>query len=46
VSVQVPKTAAHDGEPFCPRSLGRGRRSLRAVMLVEVAIFITGVFTL
>ncbi len=22
VNVQVPKTAGHDGEPFCPQSLG------------------------
>jgi transposase-like protein len=33
VIVDVPKTAGHDGEPFYPRSLERGRRSVRAVML-------------
>ena len=33
VNVQVPKTAGHDGEPFYPQSLERGRRSVRAVML-------------
>ena len=26
VTVQVPKTAGHDGEPFYPRSLERGRK--------------------
>ncbi len=31
VSVQVPKTAGHDGDPFYPQSLERGRRSVRAV---------------
>ena len=33
VTVAVPKTAGHDGEPFYPQSLERGRRSVRAVML-------------
>ena len=33
VTVDVPKTAGHDGEPFYPQSLERGRRSVRAVML-------------
>ena len=33
VTVPVPKTAGHDGEPFYPQSLERGRRSVRAVML-------------
>jgi transposase-like protein len=27
VTVQVPKTAGHEGEPFYPQSLERGRRS-------------------
>jgi len=29
VNVQVPKTAGHEGEPFCPQSLERGRRPVR-----------------
>ena len=32
VTVQVPKSAGHDGEPFYRQSLERGRRSVRAVM--------------
>jgi len=32
VSVQVPKAAGHDGDPFYPQSLERGRGSVRAVM--------------
>ena len=35
--MQVPKTAGHDGEPFYPRSLERGRRSVRTVMLAVAA---------
>ena len=42
VSVQVPKTAGHDGEPFYPRSLERGRRS---VMLAVAEMYIKGVST-
>lgn len=45
VSVQVPKTAGHDGEPFYPRSLERGRRSVRAVMLAVAEMYIKGVST-
>lgn len=33
VNVQVPKTAGHDGEPYYPQSLERGRRSVSAVMM-------------
>jgi putative transposase len=33
VTVNVPKTAGHNGEAFYPQSLERGRRSVRAVML-------------
>ena len=29
VNVQVPKTAGHKGEPFCPQSLERGQRPVR-----------------
>lgn len=45
VSLQVPKTAGHDGEPFYPRSLERGRRSVRAVMLAVAEMYIKGVST-
>ncbi len=45
VSVQVPKTAGHDGEPFYPQSLERGRRSVRAVMLAVAEMYIKGVST-
>jgi len=33
VTVNVAETAGHEGEPFYPQSLERGRRSVRAVML-------------
>ena len=45
VSVQIPKTAGHDGEPFYPQSLERGRRSVRAVMLAVAEMYIKGVST-
>ena len=45
VSVQVPKTAGHDGDPFYPQSLERGRRSVRAVMLAVAEMYIKGVCT-
>ena len=45
VTVQVPKTAGHDGEPFYPQSLERGRRSVRAVMLAVAEMYINGVST-
>ena len=45
VSVQVPKTAGHDGEPFYPQSLECGRRSVRAVMLAVAEMYIKGVST-
>jgi len=45
VSVQVPKTAGHEGEPFYPQSLERGRRSVRAVMLAVAEMYIKGVST-
>ena len=45
VTVQVPKTAGHDGEPFYPQSLERGRRSVRAVMLAVAEMYIKGVST-
>lgn len=45
VNVQVPKTAGHDGEPFYPQSLERGRRSVRAVMLAVAEMVVKGVST-
>lgn len=45
VTLQVPKTAGHDGEPFYPQSLERGRRSVRAVMLAVAEMYIKGVST-
>ena len=45
VTVQVPKTAGHKGEPFYPQSLERGRRSVRAVMLAVAEMYIKGVST-
>ncbi len=45
VTVQVPKTAAHDGRPFYPQSLERGRRSVRAVMLAVAEMYVKGVST-
>ena len=45
VTVDVPKTAGHDGAPFYPQSLERGRRSVRAVMLAVAEMYIKGVST-
>jgi putative transposase len=45
VTLNVPKTAGHDGEPFYPHSLERGRRSVRAVMLAVAEMYIKGVST-
>ena len=45
VNVQVPKTAGHEGEPFYPQSLERGRRSVRAVMLAVAGMYVKGVST-
>ena len=45
VTVQVPKTAAHDDQPFYPQSLERGRRSVRVVMLAVAEIYAKGVST-
>ncbi|MGK7752153.1 MULTISPECIES: IS256 family transposase [unclassified Roseovarius] len=45
VSVQVPKTADHEGQPFYPQSLERGRRSVRAVMLAVAEMYVKGVST-
>ena len=45
VTVEVPKTAGHDGAPFYPRSLERGRRSVRAVLLAVAEMYVKGVST-
>ena len=45
VTVDVPKTAGHEGAPFFPQSLERGRRSVRAVMLAVAEMYIKGVST-
>ncbi len=45
VSVRVPKTADHDGQPFYPQSLERGRRSVRSVMLAVAEMYVKGVST-
>ena len=45
VTVEVPKTAGHDGAPFDPQSLERGRRSVRAVMLAVAEMYVKGVST-
>ena len=45
VTVDVPKTAGHDGAPFYPQSLERGRRSVRAVMLAVAEMYVKGVST-
>jgi transposase-like protein len=44
VTVQVPKSRGHD-EPFFPRSLERGRRSSRAVLLAIAEMYVQGVST-
>ena len=45
VTVDVPKTAGHEGAPFYPQSLERGRRSVRAVMLAVAEMYVKGVST-
>jgi transposase-like protein len=45
ITVDVPKTAGHDGAPFYPQSLERGRRSVRAVMLAVAEMYVKGVST-
>lgn len=45
IAVEVPKTAGHDGTPFYPQSLERGRRSVRAVMLAVAGMYVKGVST-
>ncbi|OIP85256.1 MAG: hypothetical protein AUK37_04505 [Rhodobacterales bacterium CG2_30_65_12] len=43
VHVDEPKTAGHGGARFCPQSLVRGRRSVRAVMLALAVMCTFGV---
>ena len=45
IAIDVPKTAGHDGTPFYPHSLERGRRSVRAVMLAVAEMYVKGVST-
>ena len=45
IAVDVPKTAGHDGAPFYPHSLERGRRSVRTVMLAVAEMYVKGVST-
>ena len=45
VAIDVPKTAGHEGAPFYPQSLERGRRSVRAVMLAVAEMYVKGVST-
>ena len=45
VTVDVPKTRGHDGAPFYPQSLERGRRSCRAVMPAVAEMYVKGVST-
>ena len=45
VTLKVPKTAGHDGAPFYPQSLERGRRSVRAVLLAVAEMYVKGVST-
>ena len=45
VAVDVPETAGHDGAPFYPHSVERGRRSVRAVMLAVAEMHVKGVST-
>ncbi len=46
VTLDVPKTRrGHDGAPFYPQSLERGRRSCRAVMLAVAEMYVKGVST-
>jgi putative transposase len=45
VTLNVPKTKGHDGAPFYPQALERGRRSCRAVMLAVAEMYVKGVST-
>jgi len=45
ITVGIPKTAGHEGAPFYPHSLERGRRSVRAVMLAVAEMYVKGVST-
>src|SRR3712207_4543689 len=43
--VEGPKARGHDGDPFYPQALERGRRSCRAVMLALAEMYVKGVST-
>ena len=43
ITLEVPKTKDHDGDPFYSKSLERGRRSCRAVMLAVAEMYVKGV---
>ena len=45
LTLEVPKTKGHEGEPFYPLSLERGRRSCRAVLLAVAEMYVKGVST-
>ena len=45
VTVDVPKTRDHDGQPFFPQALERGTRSSRAVMATLAQMYVQGVST-
>jgi putative transposase len=45
ITIDVPKTRQHDGEPFFPQSLERGTRSNRAVMACIAEMYVKGVST-
>jgi transposase-like protein len=45
ITLEVPKTKDHEGDPFYPASLERGRRSCRAVMLAVAEMYVKGVST-
>ena len=45
LTLEGPKTKGHEGEPFYPLSLERGRRSCRGVMLAVAEMYVKGVST-
>lgn len=45
VTVDVPKTRQHEGEPFFPQALERGTRASRAVMACIAEMYVKGVST-
>jgi transposase-like protein len=45
ITIDVPKTRQHEGEPFFPQALERGTRSNRAVMACIAEMYVKGVST-